>query len=66
MPGTLKYFNSKPTYIGSKRWEGRGYYYNRGHGKWTKWSRTRDIRKGSHTTVGIGKRKHTHDKRKKR
>lgn len=64
MPGSLKYFSSKPNFIRKSRWVGKGYYYNRGRGRWTKYSRLRDIKLGSRTTVGRGRMKQTHDRRR--
>lgn len=48
------------------KWEGKGYYYNRGHGKtatgWTKYSPAKDSKRGR--GIGKGSMKHTHDKSK--
>jgi len=59
MPSSLRKFNRKPAFIPKEMWDGPGYYYHRGEGRWIKWSRKRDrARSGK---VGTGKRRHTHD-----
>lgn len=63
MPSSLKYYSKKPQWIPKELWEGAGYYYNRGNGRWTKYSQKLDRKKGG--KVGGGKFRHTHDNRKK-
>jgi hypothetical protein len=64
MPSSLKYFGSKPRQMKSSDWKGSGYYYHRGNNNWAKWSRSRDLKKGSKRTVGVGKWKHTNDNKR--
>lgn len=63
MPSSLKYFRKRPSKIPKSKWKGSGYYYNRGKNEWTKWSRSKDLKRGR--GVGSGKFKHTHDKRRR-
>ena len=61
MPSSLRRFSKKPAFIPKDQWEGAGYYYYRGTGQWTKWSESKDRKRGG--KVGRGKWKHTNDKR---
>ena len=64
MPSSLRYFSKKPAFIPKSLWKGAGYYYNRGEGRWTKYSRKLDSKRGK--GVGSGKYRQTHDKKRKR
>lgn len=59
MPSGLKYFSKKPPFIPSELWNGSGYYYNRGEGRWTKYSQKKDKARGH--GIGTGKYRQTHD-----
>ena len=63
MPSGLNYYSKKPKFIRSGDWDGVGYYYHRGNGVWQKWSRVRDLKRGSKTRIGMGRYKHFDDKK---
>ena len=63
MPSSLRYYSKKPAFITKSHWKGAGYYYNRGEGRWTKYSEKLDKKRGKGT--GTGKYRQTHDKKKK-
>lgn len=59
MPSSLRKFSKRPSFIPKSLWKGAGYYYNRGEGRWTKYSKRIDKKRGN--KVGTGKMRHTHD-----
>jgi len=71
MPSKLTFFSSRKRKIGNKtvtipksHWKGKGYYYNRGKGSggWTKYSRSKDFKRGN--KVGSGAYRQTHDRKR--
>jgi len=61
MPSSLKYKKKDP----NRKGRGPGYYYHRGHGYWSKYSKARDAKRKSRGNdprhIGTGKWRHTHD-----
>ena len=68
MPMNMHHYKQRPKFIPKSRWSGSGNYYRHSttH-KWTKWSRKRDLARGSHKSVGSPRRlAHTTDKKLRR
>lgn len=65
MPSSLRHYRTKPKAMPKSQWKGAGYYYRRDSGTWQKWSRGKDLKRGSKKTVGSGRWLHTNDKKKK-
>lgn len=74
MPSGLLMWKSRFTHrkkvgkvIPKRDWQGKGLYYFRGKKQgFAKYSKAKDLKRGSKKTAGHGKMKHTHDRKKRK